>query len=84
MACPGCGEDRWGKWVKRKMAVCGMEMGLVDWGLAVGCLREFWRVGRWIRREGMKKEVFEPCSDDFRTLEGCAVPYDYFERHREH
>jgi hypothetical protein len=67
VACPGCGEDKWGKWVKRKMAVCGMGLGLIDLGLAIGCLREFWRIGRWVRREGMKEENFEHCGDGVET-----------------
>lgn len=45
------------------MAVCGAGLGLIDPGLAVGCLREFWRIGRWVRMEGMKVGNFERCGD---------------------
>jgi hypothetical protein len=63
VACPGCGDDRWGKWVKRKMAACGMGLGLINLGLAVGCLREFWRIGRWVRGEVVKVENFDHYRD---------------------
>jgi hypothetical protein len=45
------------------MAVCGAGLGLIDPGLVVGCLREFWRIGRWVRTEGMKVGNFERCDD---------------------
>ena len=36
-----------GKWLKKKMAVTGMVIGLQEFGVAIGCLRAFWAVQRW-------------------------------------
>ena len=59
VACPGSGDDVMGKWLKRKMAVAGMTIGLENFGLAISCLRQFWRVQRWIEKDCLKREDVE-------------------------
>jgi hypothetical protein len=48
VACPGSGDGVQGKWLKKKMAVTGMVIGLQDFGVAIGCLSAFWTMQRWI------------------------------------
>ncbi|KUJ13091.1 uncharacterized protein LY89DRAFT_756462 [Mollisia scopiformis] len=57
VACPGSQEDQRGKWLRRKMAVAGMQVGMEDFGVSIGCLRAFWRVQRWVQDEGSKQEA---------------------------
>jgi hypothetical protein len=52
VACPSAGNDLQGRFLKKKMAVTGMTIGMEDFGLAIGCLRAFWKVQRWISRKG--------------------------------
>ena len=53
VACPSAGnvDELQGRWLKKKMAVTGMTIGMGDFGLAIAGLRAFWKVQRWIRRE---------------------------------
>jgi hypothetical protein len=51
VACPSAGNDLQGRFLKKKMAVTGMTIGMEDFGLSIGCLRAFWKVQRWIARE---------------------------------
>jgi hypothetical protein len=56
VACPSSGNDLQGRFLKKKMAVTGMAIGMEDFGLAIACLRAFWKVQRWIGREREKKK----------------------------
>jgi hypothetical protein len=56
VACPGTEEDGRGRWLRRKMAVAGMQVGMEDFGVAISCLRAFWRVERWVKSEGLKEK----------------------------
>jgi hypothetical protein len=56
VACPSSGNDLPGRFLKKKMAVTGMSIGMEDFGLAIACLRAFWKVQRWIRKERGKRE----------------------------
>lgn len=56
VACPGSGDDLQGKWLKKKMAVAGMAVGLKDFGLSISCMRVFLKVQRWCDGSGMKEE----------------------------
>ena len=51
VSCPSAGNDLQGRFLKKKMAVTGMTIGMEDFRLAIGCLRAFWKVQRWIARE---------------------------------
>ncbi|KAE8441055.1 hypothetical protein EG329_005917 [Mollisiaceae sp. DMI_Dod_QoI] len=55
VASPGSQEDERGKWLKRKMAVAGMQVGMADFGVSISCLRAFWRVQRWVESERLKQ-----------------------------
>jgi hypothetical protein len=57
VACPSCGNDLQGRFLKKKMAVTGMTIGMEDFGLAIACLRAFWKVQRWIARERKRKNT---------------------------
>lgn len=51
------------KWLWRKMAVAGMQVGMEDFGVSIGCLRSFWRVQRWVEEEGRgEKTVIDSSS----------------------
>lgn len=56
VAAPSSGNDARGRFLKKKMAVAGMSIGLEDFNLATGHLRAFWEVQRWIAREGQRIE----------------------------
>ncbi|CZR68073.1 uncharacterized protein PAC_17972 [Phialocephala subalpina] len=43
------------KWLWRKMAVAGMQVGMEDFGVSIASLRSFWRVQRWVEEEGRGK-----------------------------
>ncbi|KAF8848998.1 hypothetical protein BDZ45DRAFT_248662 [Acephala macrosclerotiorum] len=45
------------KWMWRKMAVAGMQIGMEDFGVSIGCLRSFWRVQRWAEEEGRRQRT---------------------------
>jgi hypothetical protein len=64
VACPSAGnvDEVQGRWLKKKMAVTGMTIGMSDFGLAIGGLRGFWKVQRWIARERKEweKGVIDP------------------------
>ena len=53
VACPSAGnvDELQGRWLKKKMAVTGMTIGMSDFGLAIAGLRAFWKVQRWISRQ---------------------------------
>ena len=53
VACPSAGkvDELQGRWLKKKMAVTGMTIGMSDFGLAIAGLRAFWKVQRWVSRE---------------------------------
>jgi hypothetical protein len=51
VAAPSSGNDAQGRFLKKKMAVAGMSIGLENFNLATGHLRAFWIVQRWIARE---------------------------------
>jgi hypothetical protein len=59
VACPSSGNDLQGRFLKKKMAVTGMTIGMEDFSLAIGCLRAFWKVQRWIAKE-REREVIDP------------------------
>ena len=59
VACPSSGNDLQGRFLKKKMAVTGMTIGMEDFGLAIGFLRAFWKVQRWVARE-REKGVIDP------------------------
>ncbi|KAE9378640.1 hypothetical protein N431DRAFT_363266 [Stipitochalara longipes BDJ] len=59
VACPSAGDDLQGRFLRKKMAVTGMTIGMEDFGLAIGCLRAFWKVQRWISRE-RERRVIDP------------------------
>ena len=59
VACPGTEEDARGKWLRRKMAVAGMQVGMEDFGVSISCLRAFWRVQRWVEKEVLKDRNVE-------------------------
>jgi hypothetical protein len=54
VACPGSKNDIQGRFLRRKMAVAGMAIGLEDFDLAISYLRAFWLVQRWVACEGEK------------------------------
>lgn len=54
LVCPSSGNDLKGRFLRKKMAVTGMSIGMEDFGLAIACLRAFWKVQRWIQREMVK------------------------------
>jgi hypothetical protein len=56
VAAPSSGNDAQGRFLKKKMAVAGMSIGLEDFNLATGHLRAFWKVQRWIAKESQKIE----------------------------
>lgn len=56
IAAPSSGNDAHGRFLKKKMAVAGMSIGLEDFNLATGHLRAFWKVQRWIARESRRVE----------------------------
>ena len=56
IAAPSAGNDSQGRFLKKKMAVAGMSIGLEDFNLATGHLRAFWKVQRWISKEGQRIE----------------------------
>jgi hypothetical protein len=62
VACPGSEDDWQGKWLKKKMAVAGMAVGLQDFGLAIQYLRAFMGVQRWC--EGVEKQMKEEEGDE--------------------
>jgi hypothetical protein len=53
VACPSAGnvDELQGRWLKKKMAVTGMTIGMSNFGLAIAGLRAFWKVQRWVSRE---------------------------------
>jgi hypothetical protein len=51
VACPSSGNDLQGRFLRKKMAVTGMSIGMEDFDLAIACLRAFWKVQRWIAKE---------------------------------
>jgi hypothetical protein len=55
VACPGTKNDPQGRFLRKKMAVAGMAIGMEDFNLATSYLRVFWMVQRWIARAGGKK-----------------------------
>lgn len=57
VACPSSGNDLQGRFLRKKMAVTGMSIGMEDFGLAIACLRAFWKVQRWIAKERARKET---------------------------
>lgn len=59
VACPSSGNDLQGRFLKKKMAVTGMTIGMENFGLAIACLRSFWKVQRWIARE-RERGVIDP------------------------
>jgi hypothetical protein len=59
VACPSAGNDLQGRFLKKKMAVTGMTIGMEDFSLSIGCLRAFWKVQRWIARE-RERDVIDP------------------------
>jgi hypothetical protein len=64
VACPSAGntDEVQGRWLKKKMAVTGMTIGMSDFRLAIGGLRGFWKVQRWVARERKEweKVVIDP------------------------
>lgn len=56
VACPSAGNDHQGRFLRRKMAVTGMSIGMEDFGLSIAQLRAFWKVQRWVavEKERMK------------------------------
>jgi len=54
IACPGTKNDLQGRFLRRKMAVAGMAIGLEGFNLAISYLRAFWLVQRWVACEGEK------------------------------
>ena len=56
IAAPSSGNDAQGRFLKKKMAVAGMSIGLEDFNLATGHLRAFWKVQRWIAMENERIE----------------------------
>jgi hypothetical protein len=57
VACPGVGEDHQGRFLRRKMAVTGMSIGMEDFGLAISQLKAFWKVQRWVARERERDRI---------------------------
>jgi len=49
--CPSSHDDVQGRWLRRKMAVAGMAIGLEEFSLGIMYLQAFWKVQRWIARE---------------------------------
>jgi len=39
------------------MSVCGMMVALEDYGIAIECLRAFWKVQKWIEKEWYIQDV---------------------------
>ena len=54
VACPGSKNNLQGRFLRRKMAVAGMGIGLEDFNLAISYLRAFWLVQRWVACEENK------------------------------
>jgi hypothetical protein len=48
VACSSTRNDDWGKWLRKKMAVTGLAIGMEDFGVVMQCLKRFWKVQRWI------------------------------------
>jgi hypothetical protein len=48
VACSSTRNDDWGKWLRKKMAVTGLAIGMEDFGVVMQCLKRFWTVQRWI------------------------------------
>lgn len=59
VAAPSAGNDCEGRWLKKKMAVTGMTIGMSDFRLAIAYLRAFWKVQRWVARE-RERAVIDP------------------------
>jgi hypothetical protein len=57
VVCPSSGNDLQGRFLRKKMAVTGMSIGMEDFGLAIACLRAFWKVQRWIANERAKAKA---------------------------
>jgi len=57
VACPSVGDDHQGRFLRRKMAVTGMTIGMEDFGLAISQLKAFWEVQRWVAREKERMQV---------------------------
>lgn len=65
VASPGTNGDEEGRWVRKKMAIAGMQVGMEDFGIAVACLRGFWRVQRWVEREGRRVRGEDDSGEDY-------------------
>ncbi len=48
VACPGSGAGRKGKFIRRKMGVSGMSIGMEAFPLSIAYCKAFWRVQRWM------------------------------------
>ena len=57
VACPSVINDHHRIFLKRKMTITGMTIGMEDFGLAIGKLRAFWKVQRWFSNERTKLKV---------------------------
>lgn len=59
MATPASEGDYRGRFLRKQMACTGMSIGLEDFMLGTACLRSFWCMQVWIRRENGLNEGVE-------------------------
>jgi hypothetical protein len=70
VACPGSGTDRRAKFLRRKMGVTGMSIGMEAFPLAITYCKTFWQVQRWIAGAAIEVDGEAWASDRVDTIPG--------------